>query len=334
MQITFLDDSFPYDGATPERQPLGGAERGLIGLAVAMAARGHQVSVINRCESAAEIDGVQWLPWDTPRPPETDVLVALRRPSLLGEIEAEKRYLWAVGSAAGLARAELERHLPILLFRSSAQRQTWHEEGIACTVLEPGVAEAFRAPPENEPFEPPRVVVTTHPLAGLDGLLDAWVDGIYRKCPEASLHIHSMALARGASGGVVDDDIRPIFHRVRAAEPQNVIIERPGTEPQMAAAYRASRLHLYPAMADGADCATLADSQACGLPAVALDCAAVRERLANGETGFVVPDRDALVNVAVQIIQDGAVHQRLREAALQRVKRSWDDAAADFEALL
>ena len=36
---------------------------------------------------------------------------------------------------------------------------------------------------------------------------DAWVDGIYRKCPEASLHIYSAALARGAAGDAVPDSI-------------------------------------------------------------------------------------------------------------------------------
>ena len=43
--IVFADDGIVFDGTTPEKGPLGGAESALICLAETLAARGHRVSV-------------------------------------------------------------------------------------------------------------------------------------------------------------------------------------------------------------------------------------------------------------------------------------------------
>ena len=57
MLITFLDDSIPFDGHSPVGQPLGGAEKAVVGLAVALAGRGHTVRVFNRCDLPVVVEG-------------------------------------------------------------------------------------------------------------------------------------------------------------------------------------------------------------------------------------------------------------------------------------
>jgi len=76
MNITMIDDSYAFDGATPGLRALGGAEKAFVHLSSALAVRGHSVTVINRCEYQSCVEGVLWVPFNTPRPPDNDVIIA------------------------------------------------------------------------------------------------------------------------------------------------------------------------------------------------------------------------------------------------------------------
>jgi len=102
----------------------------------------------------------------------------------------------------------------------------------------------------------------------------------------------------------------------------------------MAAFYRDADVHLYPRIENEMHCFTLAESQACGLPAVAFDKGAATERMRNGQTGFVVPDVAAFANVTVHLMTNNGAHANMsRDARLTQRGRSWDVVAAEFELL-
>ena len=46
-RIVLADDGIEFDGRTPEERPLGGAESSVAALAGELAARGHDVQVMN-----------------------------------------------------------------------------------------------------------------------------------------------------------------------------------------------------------------------------------------------------------------------------------------------
>ena len=54
MRITLIDDSIPFDGSTPRKRSIGGAEKAFVGLSEAFAAKGYEVTAVNRCESYFE----------------------------------------------------------------------------------------------------------------------------------------------------------------------------------------------------------------------------------------------------------------------------------------
>jgi hypothetical protein len=83
MRITLVDDSIPFDGYSPTSQPLGGAEKAFASLPATLAMRGHEVRVFNRCAFPVTAGGAEWKPFESERPAETDVLVAMRHPRLL-----------------------------------------------------------------------------------------------------------------------------------------------------------------------------------------------------------------------------------------------------------
>jgi len=346
MRILFADDGVPYDGRTPVEEPLGGGERAVVGLARALGARGHRVSVATRIIDPGSVDGVGWLPLPMDEGEETlpatvDVLVAVRRPSLLAlPVRPGRKALWVLGDPTYLTRpsvrARLAHHRPDVLFVSNSQRRAWPGAGgLPAHVLAPGVAAPFLAvdpPQESEADDPPVAVATVHPAHGLDWLLDRWENAIARAVPEARLHLYSALLAAGLEGRTVPEVIVPRVERVRALAETGVVVRDPLPEPGLAAAWRHARVFLYPGDAKDHACWTLADAQACGVPAVARPLGGAGERLVDGQTGHLAPDEAAFENLAVMLLTHPAVADDLSAGARDPAHcRSWDDVARDLE---
>jgi glycosyltransferase involved in cell wall biosynthesis len=337
MDVTLIDDSITFDGYSPSSQPLGGAEKAFASLPGALARRGHDVTVINRSRYQLNVDGATWLHWEAPRPATTQVLIAFRKPELLEALPAGQHLLWLASPAGYLEkpahREVLARLAPTLVFMGRVHAATWGRGiDLAHAVIEPGVRADYLEAADGDPETPPYAVITTHPRRGLAELLDAWVDHIRPAVPEARLRIYSTALDRGRLGGAVAPRLRPVLERAMGAP--GVDIVRPQADPEMAEAYAGARVHLYPGMDSEIYCSTLAESQACGVPAVARPGGAVAERIVDGRTGYVVPDAEALANVTILLFSDDSTYNQLKcEARAVQRQRTWDAAAAEFEAL-
>ena len=339
-----MDDSRPFDGETAATRPLGGPEKAVAGLAAALAGRGHGVTVINRCDYQRSLAGVDWLPWLAPRPPETDVLIASRKLALLDEVRrAQHRVLWYWGAPKALTRPAgqklLERHRPAVAFVSEHQQAGWKPwRDFAQAVIPPGIDAAYLTAPDDVPAGPPRALVTTHPRHGLAEILELWVARVRPRIEDGELHIYSAGLARAMAGAPPPDGLQPVFEAIRDAADAGVSVKAPGGDQAMAAAYAGAQVHLYPDVPAEIYCATLAESQAAGLPAVALNDVgapgATAERIHDGRTGYRVPDADAFVNLAVQLLGEEGVFEGLkRDALVLQRARSWDVAAIEFETL-
>ncbi len=341
MDIVLVDDSIVFDGYTPSSQPLGGVEKAFASLPAALKRRGHDVRVINRCGFPIMAEGVSWQTWDTARPERCDVLIAHRKPSLLDfPIRTRRRLLWVAGPAdqiaSGLNGAVLERHrTALLIFSGETHRATCPGAFMdRAVVVDPGLRRDYLDAEDMIPTDPPRAVVTTHPLMGLDWLLRLWVDVIRPGAPGAELYIYSAMLDRGLLGGDVPERVKPVFERAMAAQEDGVFIERPLADPGMADAYRAARVHLYPGSAREVYCSTLAESQATGLPAVTRRHPAAMERIVDSETGFAVPDDEAFASCAMLLLTlDDLFRGRSADARSHQRGRDWDGAAEAFEEL-
>lgn len=84
MKIVFHDDSpLDYSPQTPFDRPLGGAETTAAYLSAALAARGHEVALINRAPAGAPVRGVEMLGPHAARQSiinRYDVMISLTRP--------------------------------------------------------------------------------------------------------------------------------------------------------------------------------------------------------------------------------------------------------------
>lgn len=342
MRILLADDSIAFDGFSPTSQPLDGPEKAFAGLAPALARRGHEVTVFNRCAFPVTVDGSRWEGWDGERPSAVEALIASRLPRLLDFVpQADRRLIWLSGPAAALdqpaAEAFIVRHRPRVVFWSQAQRNEWiNRLGLDTRVIPPGVAPAYFEETAMNPAGPPRAIATSHPLADVAWLIDLWCKRVRPSVAGAELHVYSALLDRGQLGAELPAGVVPVLAAAHAAQEHGVTIHRPLPDPQMADAYRAARVHLYPGRANEAYASTVADSQATGLPCVARAVsAALVEQVIVGQTGIVAATDDGFANAAIELLSDRARFDRLSAGArsLQR-GRTWANMAAEWEACL
>ncbi|MGE5477839.1 MAG: glycosyltransferase [Bacteroidales bacterium] len=341
MNITFVDDSIPFDGFTASARALGGAEKAFAALPGALARRGHTVTVFNRCRWSLFIEGCQWEPLeDGKKPLATDVLVAYRKPALLEFVrQARRRILWTTAPARQLERAAaagpVKDFKPFLLLSSRAQAEGADLRGLSAALMPPALRSDYLNERATAPVTPPRAIVTSHPSHGLDWLLTLWLERIRPRIADAELHIYSMSLAKAADGAEIEPELQPLAARVLAAREHGIVICRPGADGQMAQAYGEARVHLYPGHAADTTAFTLMESQAAGLPAVLRPLGAAPERVNNGRSAYVVPDDDAFANLATMLLADANIAASMgAEARSLYTGRSWDAAAEQFEALL
>src|SRR5262245_5797162 len=100
-EIVFADDGIAFDGRSAEIAPIGGAESALVGLAEALATRGHRVTVHNNCAAALDHKGVAWRRIAEGTPEQADLYIANRGDKLLLRVPKARRTIFWIHNPAG-----------------------------------------------------------------------------------------------------------------------------------------------------------------------------------------------------------------------------------------
>ena len=195
--IVMADDGVPFDGASLETGPLGGAETSFIGLAEGLAARGHHVLAFTTGARMLDHRGVAWAPLSNGLPDRADLYIANRGHRLIAGLRrAQRRAFWLHNPAGYVLKPRYLMPLfqvrPTVVFLGEFHASTlpsWVRSGPRVTIPY-GITECFRTLPERAP-PPPRAVFTSNPLRRLDWVLDRWAEGIRPRVPDAELHVYS-----------------------------------------------------------------------------------------------------------------------------------------------
>jgi hypothetical protein len=337
-EVVMADDGIAFDGATGEHAPLGGAETAFVALAEALANRGHQVAVRNRCTAALLYKGVSWAPLSGDMPPGCDLYIGNRGHRVMGLVRRARRRLFWLHNPAGYLKkprnlSRLARYRPVLVTTGAYHAATvprWLPCGGRRTIPY-GVLDCFREAAPREP-PPPRAIFTSNPLRGLDWLLNLWVARIAPAVPEAELHIYGGAAVYGMAGTPRMDEV---LARAEGLAAHGIRRFAPVGRERLAAALVGARVMLYRGDPGETFCLALAEAQAMGVPAVVQPLGSAGERVIDGVTGRVAEDDDAFVAAALAALRENAVWRRWHCAALAHQRGlSWDTVAAQFEALM
>jgi glycosyltransferase involved in cell wall biosynthesis len=337
-EVVMADDGIAFDGVKAEEGPLGGAETAFATLAEALARRGHQVAVRNRCQTALCHNGVQWAPLSEGVPSACDLYIGSRGHRVIGLVRKARRRLFWLHNPAGYLKKprnlwRLAWYRPILITTGNYHATTL-PDWLPCggrEIIPYGVLDRFRAAAPRE-APPPRAIFTSNPLRGLDWLLDLWVARIAPVVPGAELHIYAGAAVYGSAPAPRLEDVL-----VRTAGLAEYGVRRfaPVGRAQLAAALSNARVMLYRGDPGETFCLALAEAQAMGVPAIVQPLGSAPERVIEGTTGRVAADDDAFAMAAIAVLRDDTLWRRWHLAALaQQGGSSWDSVAARFEALI
>jgi glycosyltransferase involved in cell wall biosynthesis len=340
MLVVMADDGIEFDGLTPERAALGGAEAAFVSLAEALAARGHRVLARNRCAAPLAHHGVEWAPLAAGLPPRADFYIANRGNRLIGRVPANHGVFWIHNPGRYLAKPRyvmaLLRHRPVIVTLGAHHAATvpWWMPSGGRAAIPYGLAAPFRAPRPSRPPPPPRAIFTSNPLRGLDWLLDQWVTRIHPAVPAAELHVYGGPAVYGAVGAARAPEMERVLARADALTEAGVRRHVPLPRAALVATLAEARVMLYRGDVGETFCLAVAEAQALGVPAVVEALGSLAERVIDGETGTVAADDARFAEAAIALLTDDALWRRQHEAALVRQKGlSWDEVAERFERL-
>lgn len=341
--IVMADDGVPFDGASLDAGPLGGAETAFIGLAQGFAARGHRVHAFTRTSRQLDQDGVSWRPIDGSFPARCDLYIANRGTRVLELMPGAGRIAFWIHNPAGYLLKprylwRLLQRRPVMVFLGD-----WHASTLprwvpssGRKVIPLGLSPVFRGLARRTPPRP-RAIFTSNPLRRLDWVLDRWSREIHPRIPEASLQIYSSLATYGDLAGKHQAQIAPVLARARSLGDQGVVLRPPLAKSALAEALTESRVFLYGGDPGETFCLAAAESQAAGVPGVVARSTCLAERVRDGETGFVVGDDDAagFSAHAVALLRDDGLWQAQHDACRARQQgMSWTDIAGLWEELL
>ena len=139
-------------GRRPKAGPLGGAETAFVALAEALARRGHQVEVRNRCRAALCHKGVRWAPLSGGVPAACDLYIGNRGHRVIGLVRRARRRLFWLHNPGGYLKKprnlwRLAWYRPILVTTGAYHAATvprWLPCG-GREIIPYGVLDRFRA---------------------------------------------------------------------------------------------------------------------------------------------------------------------------------------------
>ena len=340
--IVMTDDGLRFDARSLSQGPLGGAETAFASLAFALARRGHQVTVRNRCSETLNEEGVDWAPLEAGVPQSADLYIANRADGLLPMVpRARRRLFWIHNPARYLLKwrylSKLFRLKPVVVFSSLYHADTypaWAPDG-GRVVIPFGISRAFLdSEPADEP-PPPRALFVSNPMRGLDWLLTLWAQRIHPRLPTAELHVFSGPAVYGAYGVAKAKEMEPILDYARQLADRGVVLRAPVSKSVLADEMRAARVLVYRGDKEETFCFAVAEAQATGMPAVVGPFGCMAERVADGETGFVEGDDRLFADKTIALLSDDRLWRRMSRRALERQRSwGWDEAASAFEKLI
>lgn len=345
-RIVLADDGIEFDGDSAATKPLGGAESAVVALTRALAQRGHEVIVRNKCRAPKLTDGVAWAPLAggaaNGLPDRVDLYIANRGDKLLRLLPRARAVAFWIHNPAGYLLKwrylwKLLHRRPTIVFLGDYHAGTcpaWVPDG-GRAVIPYGISEMFLGVTPAAQVPGPRAIFTSNPLRSLAWLLDLWAHQIRPRVPNAELHVFSGAATYGSVGDAKAAAMETTMKRARALKGYGVVVHDPVPKTRLVEELRASRVMLYRGDANETFCLAVGEAQAVGVPAVVQKIGAVAERVRDGETGFVTENDGAFVEAAIALLTDDSLWRRHHAQALAAGRAwGWPDAAKAFERLI
>lgn len=337
--IVLADAGIKFDGFTLAQRPLGGAETAFISLAESLADRGHDVTIINRCDRIHQNNGVKWRPLSNGFPESADLYIANRGYELLRRIpKASRTVFWIHNPAKYLLKWRYMWRLwkvkPAIVFSGAHHLATyprWAPSGER-VVIPYGIERRFMVEEGMNEVPQKRAIFTSNPLRSLDWLVDLWAEKIHPLSPDAELHIFAGPQTYGSAGDEKAQRMKVILDRAKALRDKGIVLRGPVPKTELIEEMRKGRVMPYRGDVGETFCLALGEAQAMGIPCVVQEVGCVAERIVDGQTGFVANEDDLFAQYTAEILNNDELWAKLHRRALSKQRSwGWPQAAELFE---
>ena len=335
MRIIFIDNSTDLTSNSLDFKALDSLQKILINFSLELARNNHEILFYNKIEKDIKEAGVSWkqiknLKYDT-----SDILIAVQDIDLLEyKIKAKIKFLLLHYKIDN----QLNKDTLIKIFKQkvcllytnnyvvSALPKNY--QYVPKVHLRIGVDKSF-IESRNVALNNSNVFVTTHPLKGIDWLLELWLELIHHKLPWAELHIYSKLL--GSSISTNNLKIRNIKLTLELNKGSGISVKKPLPQKNFISRLTEYKLHLCPSLDKEIQYLSILESQASGIPVVARETATIYDCIYHNETGYIVRDKQSFAKKVIQVLSDNKLFLTLQSnSKLNNLIICWEDVVKDF----
>ena len=338
MHIVFLDNSIKFNGKSLNIKAIDSMQKNLILFAESLAEKNYKVFVYNNTSKEELVSGVFWQNYERVRGKKIkcDILIVLQDTDLIeNSINASLKYFW-------LVKPILEKnHKNTVLNLMKAKYNILFENyNIVDTLphiyrfiskfrLQAGVCKDFISV-KHINFGISNAFVTSHPLRGLDWLIDLWCNFIHNKVPWAELHIYSNLLNKNKLSKNVK--ISNLQLKIFSKKNAGICVKQPLPQNQFIKLLSNYRVHLNPILTETSQLTTLLESQASGIPVISRANNSIYDFIYDNETGYITNNHNKFAKKTIEILTNKSLFINLsNNSRLNTHIKLWSDIVLNFE---
>ena len=338
MHFVFLENSIDFTSSSLNLKAIDSFQKGLIHFCKELVKRGHSVSVFNSTSINKSEDGIDWMHFSeiSNLSDDPDVFIICNETDFLDiAINAKLKLFW-INSNINILNyknilVSLLKNKFILLYNSDGLVSSLPHnfKYIPKIKFEIGVNNSFFNN-QNFNINNCNALVTTHPLKGLDWLLDIWINIISLKIPWAEMHIYSHILYKKSF--VKDIKINNLKLKLFKYKNNGIHIKKPERENDFIQTLSNYRVHINPSNDISILPFSIIESQARGLPIVSRENNVIFDYIYRNETGFITNDPNNFANKIIDLLTDNSFFLRINSnAKLNNKINDWKTVVESFE---
>ncbi len=336
MRIIFIDNSTDLTSNSLDFKALDSLQKILINFSSELSNNNHKVIIYNNTNHKKDEKGVVWKNIRDLKNDVADILILVQDTELLKyKVKAKINFLLLHYKPS----EDLDKHILVnlikqkfcILYSNNYVISSFPDNFnyIPKLHLEIGVSENFtEARFYNSTYS--NVFVTTHPLKGLDWLIDLWLKYVHSAIPWAELHIYSKLLEQNKPSNNIK--IRNLKLTLDLNKNSGIFIKSPLPQEEFILQIVKYKLHLCPSLDNDLQYLSILESQACGIPVIARETGSIYDCIYNNETGYIVRDKLSFARKIIQVLNDNKLFSTLRNnSKLNNYVISWKDTVTNFE---
>ena len=336
MRIIFLDNSIYLNATSLNLKALDSIQKILLNFSAELSNRNHEVVIYNQARHKKIKKAIVWKNIKDLKQDKADILIVVQDIDLLKyKVKAKIKFLFLHYRP----QEKLDKNIFINLIKQKfcilysnnfvVSNLPDIYKYVPKLHFKIGVSNHYR---EVKLYNTTQynTFVTTHPLKGLDWLIELWTKYVHTKIPWAELHIYSKLLDQNEVAKNIK--IRNLKLSLELNKDSGIFIKSPLPQKEFISKLANYKIHLCPSLDNSFQYLSILESQACGIPVIARETVSIYDCIYNNETGYIVKDELSFARKIIQVLSDNQLFATLRNnSRLNNYVISWSDAVTNFE---